>query len=409
MSLQELGGYSIGKVFAGGTYAVLYAVQDTDTLLVKVLPEHLIDEASYKSRFENHLELVSQLTHPNILPLHDYGIDGAYSYLVFPRQLQSLEDTHSTAPLSPKRTLNLLKPIADALDFIHEQGFVHGDVKPSNILVSKDKTPLLADVGLHHILQETATLLEVDDIVGTPPYLAPEQARSGKSSVEADVYALAAVAYECLTGQKPTSATIQQPSDLPEAAQSVLRKALHPQPSRRYRSALQFIETLGVGLLGTPATPIPTDEHAEAIAPMHPKRSRLRRLGCGFALAVWFVLMLWPCVLITVLIEGEFVVGLSDRPGHEVRMFNVESEDSRGFGFSVAEIAEETDDLLCVKTYVRYVIWRGENEPVDYCRCYEYELQSSDWQATRAVNASCEPLQTPETQSFIYNLGLQRR
>lgn len=404
MALQELGGYHIGKVVAGGTYATLYTVQSDNDLLIKVFPEHFIDEASFKSRFENCLAMIVQLEHPHLLQLYDYGIDGAHAYLVLPRQPHSLEDIlQSAAPLSLTRTLDIVRPIADAVDFLHEQGFTHGDIKPSNLLLRNGNTPLLTDTGLHTLIQDTADLLELPEIVGNPAYLSPEQQRSGKSSVANDVYALAAVSYHCLTGQAPARQELQPPTALnnrlPEALDTVFAKALHRHASRRYQNVAQFIRAFESVAFGTSRQEAGTTTEAETSPVTAPAKQRtlsqqLRRIGCGVALLAWGILMLWPCVLITVLIEGEFVVGLSDRPGHELRMFNIESEDTRGFGFSVAEVAEENADRVCVKTYVRYLIWRGENEPVDYCRCYT--RQQENWQATRAVNASCEPFTTPE-------------
>jgi serine/threonine protein kinase len=398
---NQLGGYNVGRVVAGGTYATLYAVQDRDSLLIKVLPEHLIDEASFKNRFENYFELIVQLQHPNLLQPYDYGIDGAYPYIVLPHRAQSLEDQlQAGEPFSTRRTLDIIRPIAEAVAFLHEQGFAHGDIKPSNIFFTTENTPQLSDTGLHKLLQDTAELLELDDIVGTPPYMAPEQRHTGKSSAASDVYGLAAVAYHCLTAQAPATTTPASPAslnaDLKPEVDAVFTKALHEHASRRYQDTTQFIAALEIALFGeTESAQAQGDQPKARPRPQRKPGWQLRRLGCGVALAIWGVLMLWPCVLITVLIEGEFVVGLSDRPGHEVRMFNVESEDARGFGFSVAEVERENADRLCIKTYVRYFIWRGDNAPVDYCRCYTRRVDN--WQASRAVNAACEPLSTPQS------------
>lgn len=404
MSFAELGAYPVGKVVAAGDFSTIYAVNDDRNLLIKVLPDLLTDEASFKTRFDSQLELITQVTHPNLLQLYDYGIEGTHPYIVLQAMPQSLDDLMDTeGMLSIGNTLALLRPIFDAVDFLHAQGLAHGDIKPTNILLKRDNTPLLADTGLQKLIRETLSLLgEEDAVVGTVPYLSPEQQRGDNASAQGDVWSLGMLAYRALTGILPEGQEIPAAStmnsDLPAALDKVLLRALHPYATQRYRTVTGFLEALEVALLGEAA--IAEDETStERVRhePFRPARF-VRRLGCGALLMVWFVLMLWPCVLLTVIMEGEFVVTISDRPNHDARIFNVQSDDTRGFGFSYAEVQEESSERLCIKTYVRYIMWEGSNEPVDYCRCYE--RVDEQWLTSPAVNDQCETLDNSESLSI---------
>jgi hypothetical protein len=117
-----------------------------------------------------------------------------------------------------------------------------------------------------------------------------------------------------------------------------------------------------------------------------------RRIGCLSMLIVWFVLMLSPCLLLTVIVRGEATLPLSDKPGHQIRMFKVFEDDVRGFGLSwgSAEQGDSSDDV-CIKSHVRYFTWQGSGENVDFCQCYSHV--DDDWIAGTSVDNMCNPSQ----------------
>ncbi len=405
MQQQEFGAYLIEHIIAAGNYATLYTIQDRPDLILKVLPDDLTEDASFKSRFEATLETTVQLIHPHLLRLYDYGIEETLPYVVMPRLAHSLEDLLKEGkPLSSQKILPILLEIADALDYLHAQGFVHQDVKPSNILFDADGNVYLTDFGLFPLMQETYTLLGKEPTWHLSQYSAPEQVDM-RADPTTDIYALGIIAFQCLTGTLPflnsdeetlahtiTQNAPQRPtrlnSQLPPEVDDVFLRILAKQPSRRFQSAREMVESLQKIL--TSETEAPAEE-TTTLKTTRAKRTPLwwaRHIGCGLLLAVWFLLMLSPCVFITVLVQGEFTIQLSDRPNHQLRIFNVDTDDSRGFGFSIGNIQRETEEEVCVVTQVRYIMWRGENEPVDYCQCYTRSEQQ--WIGGAVLDAQCQ-------------------
>jgi outer membrane protein assembly factor BamB len=207
----------------------------------------------------------------------------------------SLRQLLETGPLPTERILAILDQIGQALDYAHRMGIVHRDVKPSNILVGADDQAMLIDFGLAEIGE--STLLTTDGaVLGTPHYMAPEQAAGRGADARSDQYALAAVAYEMLAGAPPfdnRSATAvihahiyELPSPpterrphLPAAINSVLLRALAKQPHERYTSLAEFVAALRVAL----SPPL-------ASTPTRPRRSLL--LGAAGGLAIVVVLLL---------------------------------------------------------------------------------------------------------------------
>lgn len=383
---KELGAYTTGNLLASGNYATIHAVENRDDLLLKLLPETLTEDASFKSRFDMALETLVQLEHPHLMRLHDYGIEETIPYLVMPRLDHTLEAQLADGrPMPPDKALVMLANIADVLDMLHEQGFVHQDVKSSNILFDKDGKVYLSDLGILPLMRETYELLAQALPAGSVAFRAPEQLRGDNISPTTDVYALGVVAFQCLTGKlpfaddaeaiqnKPPARPTSLNAELPSGVDDVFLKALSKQSNRRYPTATELINALQ-GAFAPPATEDNTSAtdstesfEKQAFSPL----KFIRRMGCGAALLAWFALMLSPCIVITVLVEGEFVISLSDVPNHQLRMFDVDTDDTRGFGFSQGSIESETDDEVCVITRVRYIMWRGSNEPVNFCQCYQ--------------------------------------
>lgn len=408
MTQTHYGAYQAGQLIAGGSHAAIYAIQNSDNLVLKILAETLTEDGDFNRRFIAWLDLVVQLEHPHILSPENYGIEGTQAYIVLPKKSQTLQERlKNQAPLSTEESLRIIGAIADALSFIHEQAMVHGDVKPSNILLDRDGTAYLADFEMRRLLEETYELLGESISFGTAPYRAPEQER-GQNLPFSDTYALAAIAFYCLSGEvyqpdQPAAASTINP-ELALEVDAVLQQGLQPVYARRQNSPSVFFEALKRALLGEEQMVAEAEQSHSAPQVKRGIAFYLRRLGCGILLTLWFMLMLWPCVMIQVLVEGEFVVNLSDRPGHEARIFTTQNEDQRGFGFSFASINSENDERLCIQTNVRYLMWQGENEPVDYCRCYD--RVEDRWQTAPAVDSKCRPL--PEESTLVISNPLLR-
>jgi hypothetical protein len=145
------------------------------------------------------------------------------------------------------------------------------------------------------------------------------------------------------------------------------------------------------------STPVERNpEYAKSFARMRRQQTfkrALRRFGCGLAIAIWLVVMLLPCLLVTLLVQKEIVIKRGDIPEHEYRLFLLENQDERGFGLSRGSIASggEGEQNACILTRVNYFLWEGEAENKIYCDCYE--KTGDDWSAVLiGGDADCQPV-----------------
>jgi serine/threonine protein kinase len=207
MDEVEFGRYPLIELIGHGGMGNVYKAHDTTIgrdVAIKVLPPELGAEPGYRQRFRREAQAAARLTEPHIIPIHVAGeIDGRL-YLVMP-VIDGI-DVHDLlareGPMSPQRVVRVIEQLASALDAAHAVGLVHRDVKPSNALVAGDDFVYLIDFGIAH--DATATkLTQTGSIVGTFAYMSPERLNSGVADARSDVYALACVLYECLTGATP--------------------------------------------------------------------------------------------------------------------------------------------------------------------------------------------------------------
>ena len=202
-----LGRYRLESILGRGGMAEVFRAEDTRLgrpVAVKViLADHAADP-SFVERFLREARLVASLEHPNILPVYDFGEEGGRPYLVMPfLDGGTLRDRIRLGPVPLAKASGWLTPLAGALDAAHEAGILHRDVKPANVLLGRGERVFLADFGIAKMLETVTGLTATGTVMGTPLYMAPEQAQGMPATPATDRYALAVVAYEMLAGRPP--------------------------------------------------------------------------------------------------------------------------------------------------------------------------------------------------------------
>jgi serine/threonine protein kinase len=258
----------IGRLGRGGMATVYRAYEPglDRYVALKVLPEDSLDKETAVRRFEQEARAVARLVHPNIVPVLAFGIEAATRTPWMALQLiegGSLASLLAQGALGQRRAVGFLRGIAGALDYAHSQGVLHRDVKPQNVLVAAADHVYLADFGLARILERSTALSASGTVLGTPQYMAPEQALGQELDHSCDIYALGIVAYELLAGAPPFQADtplavlmkhVREPIPIPgpdRVAAPLLRpvlKALAKEPRQRWATALAFVEALEAGL-----------------------------------------------------------------------------------------------------------------------------------------------------------------
>ena len=268
---------------------------------VKVLDPALTRQPDFVQRFHREVETIAHLEHPNILPVYDSGEEDGLLYLVMllVRGGTLKDRMHAEPPpWPPRQVLKLAQQVLAALDAAHQQGIIHRDIKPDNVLLHGDRA-LLADFGIAKLMQGDPGLTVVGTFVGTPDYAAPEQVLALPLDGRSDLYAFGVVLYELLTGRVPYRAdtpmgvalqhvqgVLPPPweinRDLPLPIASVLVRALAREREARYATGPELAEALERAVLeaeGAPAEPsrtgLPIDTrqpylHPAAQAPMEP-------------------------------------------------------------------------------------------------------------------------------------------
>jgi ligand-binding sensor domain-containing protein/tRNA A-37 threonylcarbamoyl transferase component Bud32 len=284
-----LGGYRIvEQIGQGGMATVFKAYQPSVDryVAVKVLSSHFTTDENFMARFTREARTLARLEHPHILPVHDHGEQDGTAYLVMRYcETGTLKDLISAGePLSLQDVVRILSQVGRALDYAHSQGVIHRDIKPSNILIDPRGDVFLTDFGIAKLVVESAQFTATGGIVGTPAYMAPEQALGEPVDHRSDIYALGVVLYELVTGQVPYEAEtplavlfkhVSEPlplprqvkPDLPPALERVILKAMAKSPDDRFQSAQQMIDALDRAVRSTPTEVLPAPPASEEPAP----------------------------------------------------------------------------------------------------------------------------------------------
>jgi predicted Ser/Thr protein kinase len=299
-------------VGSGGMSSVFRArdVQLGRRVAIKILHEHYADDPEYVERFRREARAVARLSHPNIVTVIDRGQDDGRQYIVFEHvegeNLKELVLRDGRLPL--RRAVELALAVADGLAFAHEHGLVHRDVKPQNVLLSREGEVKVTDFGIARSLDVEHGVTQTGTVLGTGEYLAPEQASGEPVSPATDVYSLGVVLWELLAGDVPFAGEnfvavalrhVNEPPpslrqlrpDVPPTLAAAVERALAKDPARRYPSMAAFASELRACLAELEGASPPDDDAALTLvtaplpAPAPPARpGRRRRRAAVYAL-----------------------------------------------------------------------------------------------------------------------------
>ena len=207
--LGELGDYELLEEIGRGGQGVVFRARQKSlnrTVALKVISLGQWASKAHLKRFRLEAEAAARLEHPGIVPIHEVGErDGSCYFSMKFVEGGQLDEVARRGPLSIRRAVELIAKVARTVHYAHEHGILHRDIKPGNILLDAKGEPHLTDFGLARLVESESSVTQTLDVLGTPSYMAPEQAVGNNAAVSSatDVYGLGAVLYQLLTGQPP--------------------------------------------------------------------------------------------------------------------------------------------------------------------------------------------------------------
>ncbi|MGE3807722.1 MAG: cytochrome c peroxidase, partial [Gemmataceae bacterium] len=266
-ALPAIDGYEIHDELGRGGMGVVYKARHLKldrAVALKMIIGGAAADRDYRQRFQIEVQAVAQLQHPNIVQIFDVGEFNGQPFCAFEfLEGGTLDNKYEGRPLPPAEAARLIETLARGIHAAHERGIVHRDLKPANVLLAGDGTPKISDFGLAKRLDSNIGQTQSGMIMGTPGYMAPEQAagRIREIGAATDVYSLGAMLYEMLTGRPPfvadtgwdvlSKVVVEEPTPpsrfqgkIPRDLETICLKCLEKDPARRYTSARELANDL---------------------------------------------------------------------------------------------------------------------------------------------------------------------
>jgi hypothetical protein len=269
--LEQIGQGGMSSVFRAADLA------DGRSVAVKILSPYIAHEERFQARFEREIKLLRQLQHPNIIPILNFGEADGLAFIIMPYIANgTLLDRLNQGPLDPRQGGKIVDQLASALMLAHQNGVIHRDVKPSNVLMDENGNALLSDFSFAR-QQDASQNLTGSALIGTPSYMSPEQCRGNAIDARSDQYSFAVMLFQITTGSLPfggdtpmatalqhVNVPLPMPRtvnpNLPEGVELVLIKALAKDPALRFES----VEAMNRAFQGALAAALDPARHAAA-------------------------------------------------------------------------------------------------------------------------------------------------
>lgn len=287
------GRYKILQLIGGGGMSNVYLAHDiilNRDVAVKILRYDLSNEEELHRRFQREALSATSLTHPNIVSIYDVGEDEDMHYIVmeYIKGKTLKQYIQEFSPLASARSVHIMKQLTSAMAHAHDNGIIHRDIKPQNILMDEAGNVKITDFGIATTLNATS-YTQTNSVIGTVHYLSPEQARGGIATMKSDIYALGIVLYELLTGELPfsgesavsialkhlqseTPSVREFDATIPQSVENIVLKATAKDANHRYVNAEEMEADLDTCLslqrVNEPKFALPIDDGATKLIPI---------------------------------------------------------------------------------------------------------------------------------------------
>lgn len=260
-------GFKVDREIGRGGMAIVYLASDPSlarNVALKVLPPNLIHDEQLCRRFQKEARLAAGINHPNIIPIYSVGQSSAGQPYFAMAYLQegTLTDKLKSGPISIDESVRIVCGILSGLNYAHDKGVIHRDIKPDNILFSDVDMPVIADFGIAAAAQGSKTATNLSISIGTPLYMSPEQFKGEKVDCRSDIYSVGALFYQILTGAPPfkrsdlpglmyehMTVSPEPPTqirpEIPAEIERAILKALAKSAQDRFQNAADFLQALG--------------------------------------------------------------------------------------------------------------------------------------------------------------------
>src|SRR3990170_2615393 len=289
MKAEKFSRYEIREKLGQGGMATVYRAHDPlfeREVALKILKQELLNNLQVRERFERETKIIAKLEHAAIVPVYDVGRDNDQLFFVMRYMAGgSLSESIQNGSLSLIDVAGIVQRLGAALDYAHDKGVIHRDLKPGNILFDEYGNAYISDFGIAKLAQ-ASTRLTNSGIIGTPTHMSPEQARGEEVDGRSDIYSLGVILFEMLSGQTPFEATTPlgmalkhatEPAphildinpNLPAGVEAVIRKVLAKKREERYDSGTEFANAF----IATLAKPLRSDANLVRLPPSRARKN----------------------------------------------------------------------------------------------------------------------------------------